>query len=108
LTTLQINCFRAIISTTPEDLLPAVYLCTNRVAPAHYGIELGIGEGILFKALAAATGRTEQRIKDALKEDGDLGTVAVKFKSSQKTFGVAARLTVRGVFKSFKEIATVR
>ena len=76
---LQINCFRAILATTPEDLLPAVYLCTNRwvgggggeargmehgdcvdpssqsatpssrVAPAHHGIELGIGEGILFK-----------------------------------------------------------
>ena len=34
------------------------------------------------------------------------GTIAVKFKSSQKTFGVASKLTIRGVFKAFKEIAT--
>lgn len=47
--TLQVNCFRAILSTTPEDLLPAVYLCTNRVAPAHMGVELGVGESILIK-----------------------------------------------------------
>ncbi|GAX75595.1 hypothetical protein CEUSTIGMA_g3039.t1 [Chlamydomonas eustigma] len=103
---LLINCFRAILTTTPEDLLPAIYLCTNRVAPAHYGVELGIGEGILFKALSTATGRSEQRIKDALKQEGDLGIVAVKLKSTQKTFGAGSKLTVRGVFKAFKDIAT--
>lgn len=48
--------FRAILATTPADLLPAVYLCTNRVAPPHTGIELGVGDAILFKALAQATG----------------------------------------------------
>lgn len=26
-----------------------LYLCTNRVAPAHEGIELGIGDAILMK-----------------------------------------------------------
>ena len=33
---------------------------------------------IILKAVAAATGRTEARIKEALKEEGDLGTIAVK------------------------------
>jgi hypothetical protein len=41
--------FRAILDTHPPDLLPAVYLCVNRVAPAHTGIELGIGEAALVK-----------------------------------------------------------
>lgn len=45
----QTNCFRAILATTPEDLLPAVYMCVNRVAPAHFGIELGVGESTLIK-----------------------------------------------------------
>eukprot|EP00195_Chlamydomonas_chlamydogama_P015251 CAMPEP_0202891666 /NCGR_PEP_ID=MMETSP1392-20130828/1671_1 /ASSEMBLY_ACC=CAM_ASM_000868 /TAXON_ID=225041 /ORGANISM="Chlamydomonas chlamydogama, Strain SAG 11-48b" /LENGTH=944 /DNA_ID=CAMNT_0049575491 /DNA_START=248 /DNA_END=3082 /DNA_ORIENTATION=+ len=103
---LLVNCFRAIIATTPEDLLPAVYLCTNRVAPAHLGIELGIGEATLIKALAAATGRTEQRIKDSLKEEGDLGIVAVKSRATQKTLVVQQRLTIRGVLKAYKDIAT--
>lgn len=47
---LQTNCFLAILKTTPEDLLPTVYLCVNRVAPAHHGIELGVGESTLIKA----------------------------------------------------------
>ncbi len=41
--------FRAILATTPSDLLPAVYLCVNRVAPAHMGVELGVGEATLIK-----------------------------------------------------------
>lgn len=46
---LQVNCFRTIIATTPEDLLPTVYLCTNQVAPSHEGTELGIGDATLVK-----------------------------------------------------------
>lgn len=49
---------RAILDTNPSDLLPAVYLCVNRVAPAHTGIELGIGEATLIKVgQAVAPGR---------------------------------------------------
>jgi hypothetical protein len=43
------SAFRAILASSPADLLPAVYLCTNRVAPAHAGIELGVGDAILIK-----------------------------------------------------------
>jgi DNA ligase-1 len=46
---LLVNAFRAILVSTPEDLLPVVYLCTNRVAPAHVGLELGIGDATLIK-----------------------------------------------------------
>lgn len=44
-----VNVFRGVIARTPEDLLPATYLCSNQVAPAHEGIELGIGDAILIK-----------------------------------------------------------
>ena len=52
---MQVNCFRAIIATTPEDLLPTVYLCTNKVAPSHEGIELGIGDATLVKVCYLGT-----------------------------------------------------
>ncbi len=29
------NCLRSILVLTPEDLLPAIYLSTNAVAPAE-------------------------------------------------------------------------
>ena len=44
-----VNVFRAILGRTLRDLLPAVYLCTNQVAPSHEGTELGIGDAILIK-----------------------------------------------------------
>ena len=40
---------RLIIDTNPCDLLPAVYLISNRIAPAHAAVELGIGEGMVKK-----------------------------------------------------------
>lgn len=46
---LRAGAFRAILAATPQDLLPTVYLCTNRVAPAHAGVELGVGDAILIK-----------------------------------------------------------
>ena len=47
-----VNVFRAILATTPADLLPCVYMCVNRVAPAHEGVELGLGESSLIKVCA--------------------------------------------------------
>ena len=43
------NTLRAILASTPGDLLPALYLCLGRVAPSHTGIELGVGDSILIK-----------------------------------------------------------
>ena len=52
---------------TPEDLLPSVYMCLNRLAPAYEGLELGIGEMILVKTIAQSTGRSNQQIKVTVK-----------------------------------------
>jgi DNA ligase 1 len=51
------NFLRSVIALTPEDLLHCIYLCLNRIAPAYEGIELGIGESLLMKAIAQATGK---------------------------------------------------
>jgi DNA ligase-1 len=67
------NFFRSVMVLTPEDLVPCVYLCTNDLAPAYDGIELGIGDGILTKAVATATGRTLAQVKAAMKDCADLG-----------------------------------
>lgn len=41
------------------------------------GIELGIGESLLVKAIAESTGRAMPKIKEDLKKEGDLGKVAM-------------------------------
>jgi len=54
-----------------------VYLCINRLSPDYEGIELGIGESLLIKAISESTGRKPQSVKDDLKKEGDLGLVAM-------------------------------
>ena len=51
------NFFRSVIVLTPDELLPCVYLCLNKLAPAYEGVELGIGETVLMKAIAQCTGK---------------------------------------------------
>lgn len=106
ITNLLINAFRTVIATSPNDLVPMVYLCTNRVAPAHSGLELGIGDSTLIKALAQATGRKESAIKKEYDEEGDLGVVAAASRATQKTMFQPAPLTIPGVFQAFKDIAS--
>ena len=41
------------------------------------GIELGIGESLLVKAISESTGRSLAIVKADLKKEGDLGLVAM-------------------------------
>ena len=47
---------RRILQHCPEDLHSVIYLASNSVAPAYKCIELGIGDGILVKAIGQAYG----------------------------------------------------
>ncbi|XP_018423955.1 PREDICTED: DNA ligase 1 [Nanorana parkeri] len=99
------NFLRSVICLSPGDLLPCIYLCLNRLGPAYEGLELGLGETILMKAIAQATGRQLDKIKAEAQEKGDLGLVAESSRSNQRTMFTPPKLTVLGVFNKLKEIA---
>ncbi|KAL4243404.1 DNA ligase [Abortiporus biennis] len=88
-----------------KSLLETVYLCINRLSPDYIGIELGIGESLLVKAIGESTGRSQGVVKADLKKEGDLGLVAMNSKNSQKTLFKPKALTVPFVFTNLKEIA---
>ncbi|KAK9760623.1 ATP-dependent DNA ligase Cdc17 [Basidiobolus ranarum] len=98
--------FRNVIETTPGSLLEIVYLCINRLCPQYDGLELGIGETILMKAVASATGRAVSKVKADVEQHGDLGLVAQASRSNQPTMFAPKPLTVSKVFKTLKEIAS--
>ncbi|KAI1755385.1 hypothetical protein F4782DRAFT_403276 [Xylaria castorea] len=98
---------RQVLRLTPEDFLPTVLLMINKLAPDYAGIELGIGESLIMKAIGETTGRSVQVIKADQKDIGDLGLVAVKSRSTQPTMFKPKALTIRGVHKGLMEVATV-
>ncbi|KAJ1917985.1 ATP-dependent DNA ligase Cdc17 [Mycoemilia scoparia] len=98
--------FLEIMKCGPKQLTECVYLCVNRVAPEYESIELGIGESLLIKAIASATGRTPEKVKNDLKALGDLGKVAEANRGKQLTMGAPKPLTVSKVFQAFRDIAT--
>lgn len=98
---------RQVLRLTPQDLLPTVLLMINKLAPDYAGIELGIGESLIMKAIGETTGRSLPMIKNDQREIGDLGLVAVKSRSTQPTMFKPKPLTIRGVHTGLKGIATV-
>ncbi|KAL6536083.1 hypothetical protein OROHE_012927 [Orobanche hederae] len=56
------NMLRTVMEITPKDLLPFVYILANRIAPAHQGLELGIGDASIIRALAESCGASESTL----------------------------------------------
>ena len=99
---------RQVLRLTPDDLLPTVQLMINKLAADYAGIELGIGESLIMKAIGESTGRSLSIIKADQNEIGDLGLVAAKSRSNQPTMFKPKALTVRGVLEGLMGIATVQ
>jgi DNA ligase-1 len=47
------------------------------LTPDYVGVELGIGESLIIKAITDSTGRSSTLVKADLKKEGDLGRVAM-------------------------------
>lgn len=97
--------FTRVLETHPHQLPEITYLCINRLGPDYEGLELGIGESIIIKALAESTGRNIAQIKKDYNTLGDLGGVAIASKKSQATMFRPKPLTVDVVFKRLVQIA---
>jgi DNA ligase-1 len=80
-----------VIARSPADLEPALFLASNRVAPPHANVILGIGEALITKCIVQTFGRTAKAVKEAYDEEGDLGIVAEASRSSQKQLSFAAK-----------------
>lgn len=99
--------FSHVIETSPKNLIECVYLCLNRIGPEYEGKELGLGESLLIKAIANATGRTAKSVKTEVQEKGDLGLVAQASRGNQRTMVKPKSLSTHSVFESLKAISNM-
>eukprot|EP01038_Epipyxis_sp_PR26KG_P009272 gene9272-12491_t len=103
--------YKAVIVTTPQDLDSIIYLSSNNVFPAYEGMELGIGDSLLVKAICQATGRNKQSVEEDYEREGDLGIVALLSRASQKTLSFASKpkpLQANFVLEQFRLITQVK
>ncbi len=105
---------RPVVDTMPMQpgrSMPGVLSAAAVAAPATAAALLVTTDSLHHRhhhpqALAAATGRKEALIKKEYEESGDLGVVAVNARSTQRTMFAPPPLTISGVFKTFKDIAS--
>lgn len=95
-----------VLRLTPQDLLPTVLLMIGKLAADYAGVELGIGESLIMKAVGETTGRSLKTIKEDQQKIGDLGLVAAKSRQNQPTMFKPKPLTIRSVHEGLMKIAT--
>jgi DNA ligase-1 len=59
-----------------SEVAPIIYLSQGRLAPAFMGVETGMSEKFILRALSEVSGRPSAEVEALFNEKGDLGLVA--------------------------------
>ena len=95
-----------LLRQTPEQLLPRVaYLCQGEIAPAFTGIEIGLADKLVTRALAEGTGVPLDEVRVTLRETGDLGLTVEQLLAAHGAAGRPSTLEVGVVFETLHQIA---
>ena len=91
-----------------ETLSEVGLLILGKVYPSWSDEEIGIGNKLLMKAVAEATGTTIEKVEDSVRDEGDIGLACIKlFKNkTQQTF-FSKPLTIDFVFNSLRKLSTI-
>jgi len=73
-----------------NEARPLIYIIEGNIAPAHEGLDVGIGEKFAIRAIAQTSGRTEAQVAADSKKSGDLGTTAETFLAKKSQMSLAS------------------
>ncbi len=62
--------------TSPEEIARVVYLTQGKLYPDFVGVELGVADKLVLRALAFATGLPDEKVTATYRESGDAGDAA--------------------------------
>ena len=98
-----------LIQEIPEDVISkAVYLIQGKLRPNFEGVELGIAEKLVMKAMSKSSGIPLKKIEDDYNKGGDLGQTAENIlqQKIQTTF-VSETITLEKVYETLLKIANL-
>ncbi|KAL5571330.1 hypothetical protein UlMin_020927 [Ulmus minor] len=104
-TSMLCNTFRSLLALSPEDVLPAVYLCTNKIAADHENMELNIGGSLVTSALEEACGTSRSKVREMYNDLGDLGDVAQACRQTQTLLAPPSPILIKDVFSVLRKIS---
>ena len=85
---------------TPEDIDKIIYLSQGQLLPPFHGLEIGMSEKLLIRAISNATNIQIKKVEDSFRRTGDLGkTVDDLIK------GKGQHLTVKKVYEELTDVA---
>ncbi|MEM2956291.1 MAG: ATP-dependent DNA ligase [Candidatus Pacearchaeota archaeon] len=82
-----------------------VYFCEEQLVPPFKGIEIGMAEKMVEKAIVKVTGRSEKEVNSEYKKLGDLGLVIEKISGKQSTLFKSKAVTIEEVYQQLMRIA---
>jgi DNA ligase-1 len=98
---------REFFQKVPAEVIDkVVYLTQGTLFPDFMGIEIGLAEKLVIRALAFTTGLSMQEVEEIWKRVGDMGTVAEEvLKQKRQRTLFAEPLTVQKVYENLVRIA---
>ena len=98
-----------LIKVIPKDVISkAIYLIQGKLRPNFEGVELGIAEKLVMKAMSKSSGIPLKKIEDNYNKGGDLGQTAENIlqQKIQTTFG-SETITLEKVYETLFKIANL-
>jgi DNA ligase-1 len=94
-----------VMRAAPLAELPEIlYLSQGLLRPEYEGVELGVADSLLRRAIASATGATDEAIEQKYRENGDLGSTAESLRAAAGA-PLASEATVGEVYTEFSALA---
>jgi len=93
---------------SPEEAKISAYLLRGELTPPYEGLEIGLADKMVIRAIALAQNSTNEKIESLFNKAGDLGLVVEILKIGDKKKGLPAGrqgLIIKEVFEKLIEIA---
>ena len=97
-----------LLSRSPIDLPPSLYLLSNHLLPSYLPCELGVGSQILTKAIQEVSGCQPRDLKRLWEKWGDPGDVAFEAKSNLRTLVTPSPLLVGDVYTRLVGLSRIK